>query len=100
MKGVAQTDELVASYAVSGKYAANVERILVEKYKMPPLRFQCCGWVSRTAREDKNPRNSGSYKDKKGRWYSISMSSEETVVQDWSRIPRFYVRVSIYLGEV
>jgi hypothetical protein len=100
MKGAAQTDELVASYAVSGKNAAKVERVLVEKYKMPPLLFQCCGWVSTTAQGDKNPRNRGFYKDKKGEQYYISMSSEETVVKDWSRIPRFYVRVSIYLGEV
>jgi hypothetical protein len=100
MKGLEQTDQLVASYAVSGKHAAKIERVLVGKYKMPPLRFQCCGWVSTTAREDKNPRNSGSYKDKKGQQYSISMSSEETVVQDWSRIPRFNVRVSTYLGEI
>jgi hypothetical protein len=95
-----QTDELVASYAVSGKHAAKVEQLLVEKYKMPPLLFQCCGWVSTTRRGDKNPRNRGFYKDRKGNHYYISMSSEETVVKDWSRIPRFYVRVSIYLGEV
>jgi hypothetical protein len=99
-KGIAQTDELVASYTVSGKNATKIERLLVEKYKMPPLLFQCCGWVSTTARGDKNPRNRGFYKDKKGNQYYISMSSEETVVKDWSQIPRFHVRVSIYLGEV
>ncbi len=93
-----QSDRLIASYWVPGKDAAKVERFLTVRFKMAPLRFICCGWENYPSqpKQDKD----GFYKDKKGQQFSIRMASEETLVKDWNRIPRFNVRVETYLGEI
>ncbi|MGB8697891.1 MAG: DUF4952 domain-containing protein [Thermosynechococcaceae cyanobacterium] len=104
-----QSDQLVATYVVSGRDAAQVERFLVQGFKMAPLRFLCCGWENFYARDQKPARSKeGFYKDKRGRQFYISMGSGEAFLngqwfnerRDWPRIPQFTVRVTTSLGEV
>jgi Domian of unknown function (DUF4952) len=95
-----QSDQLIASYWVPGKNAAKVEHFLIERFKMAPLRFMCCVWENFPPPDKLSQNKDGLYKDKKGQQFYIHMASEETVVKDWNRIPRFNVSVQTYLGEI
>jgi hypothetical protein len=94
-----QFDRLEASYVVAGADAARVEDFLQRKYNLAPLRFVCCLWESTSG--DPNRPSHGSYTDKEGFYFQISMGSEETLLRDrkdWPNISKFHVRVIKYLG--
>jgi Domian of unknown function (DUF4952) len=96
-----QVDRLEASYTVTGKDAALVERYLRKQFRMAPLRFLCCGWESVTnSKNGGNQPGYGRYIDQNDRKFEIIMASEETVQKDWQQISRFNVRVTTYLGEI
>jgi hypothetical protein len=83
---------LIANYRVPGGQARRVERHLMKRTGMAPLRFMCCGWdLQRTARqrEGRIVRN--------GFAYNVHMHSEETLAKDWAQIPWFHVTVTAYL---
>ncbi len=80
-----QKADLRAVYTVKGSDAAKVEAFLRKQFGMNKLRFICCYWGS-------SPR---SYRYK-GYRYTISMVSEETVEQQWHRIPTFEVSILRY----
>lgn len=86
-----QLEILIVRYAVKGVDAANVEKILRQKFRMGKVRFVCCGWGSQN--------KSGSYQDQDGYRYDISMSSGETLEMNWRKIPKFEVVVNKYLTE-
>ncbi len=94
-----QFDRLESSYVVAGADAARVEEFLKKKFNLAPLRFVCCLWES-TSRDANRPSH-GSYTDKEGFYFQISMGSGETLLndrQDWPKIAQFHVRVTKYLG--
>jgi Domian of unknown function (DUF4952) len=94
-----QFDRLESSYVVAGADAAKVEKLLQQKFNLAPLRFVCCGWESTSG--DANRPSHGSYRDREGYYFQISMGSDETVLRDrknWPNIPQFHVRVTKYLG--
>ena len=52
-------------------------------------------------RDGNNFPGKGSYTDKDGWSFEVTMISEETILndrQDWHKIPEFYVRVTKYWG--
>jgi hypothetical protein len=94
-----QFDRLEASYVVTGADAARVEEFLQSKFNLAPLRFLCCGWESTSG--DANRPSHGSYTDKAGYYFQISMGSDETLLRDrkdWPNIPQFHVSVTKHLG--
>jgi len=86
-----QLKTLKAQYAVSGKEAKGVERELIQKFKMKPLVFRCCGW------EPEGPE--GFYIDNLQNQYQISMSSGETLEKKWEAIETFQVTVEKFLEQ-
>lgn len=89
----AQLRVLKATFTVAGKNAETVETELIKNFKMPSLRFVCCGWET-----------SGRYGSfvYEGYDLSVRMASGESLIQqreDWSKIPEFYVTVTLYLDE-
>ena len=92
----------VASYRVSGAHAHAVERYLIRRTGMGPLRFVCCGWQIVPVRRGApylgalpgGPEAVGSL--------AIRMASDETLIntrKDWAKIPHFGVQVMRYLEE-
>lgn len=96
----AQLDRLVSTYVVRGTDAAIVERFLRKEFQMSPLRFVCCGWEPSvvSTKDTVNTPRYGIYKDRDSYDCEISMTSGETLEKNWHLIPRFYVRVTKYLG--
>jgi Domian of unknown function (DUF4952) len=97
----AQVDRLVSTYVVKGTDAAIIERFLRKEFRMSPLRFVCCGWepvVVGNGQTINNPRY-GIYQDRDGYDCEISMTSGETLEQNWHLIPEFYIYVTKYLGD-
>jgi len=81
-----------ASYRVAGSRAAAVESYLAKELKIKKLRRTCCVWES----------TENSYRDRKARLYTITMSTEENVIgsrSQWPKIPYFYVTVDQYQEE-
>lgn len=82
-------------YRVPGKHAKQVEALLVRKYGMAPLVFECCGWFPKRGQNGSfkrsHPLADGAIAD-----YEIGMSSEETTERRWVHIGYFYVRLTIY----
>ena len=96
----ASVNELVASYVVKGSDAAEVEKLLQEKFGMAPLKFLCCGWEPIFVENNQNYPGYGSYTDQQGFDFRITMISQETLLndrQDWKNIPDFYIYVTKYL---
>ena len=89
----AQLRVLVASYSLDGKHAHEVESELNQNFKMPLLKYACCGWY--------NHMGHGSFVYKSYE-VSIRMFSEETILrqrEDWPKIPKFHVTATLYLDE-
>jgi hypothetical protein len=86
-----QIDQVIYRYTIPGKNAAVTETFLRQQFRMGKLRFVCCGWESSGQQ--------GSYQDQDGYYHRIEMSSEETVVKNWSQINKFHVRVVKYLTD-
>jgi len=82
-------------YKIPGQFAQNAESILIKKYGMEKLVFECCGWFPKNGKE-------GSFKhshymaDRSYASYVISMSSEETLEKNWNKIDYFYITLTIY----
>jgi len=76
---------LRATYSVEGKNAKYIEKKLIRRFSMKPLRFICCGWES--------PGGAGSFSDSANKRYSVSMHSGETLETNWDKIPEFVVTV-------
>ncbi|MEO0434243.1 MAG: DUF4952 domain-containing protein [Cyanobacteria bacterium J06656_5] len=96
-----QIDRFVASYVVKGAEAEAVETYLKEEFNLTSLRFICCGWDSLNIDGLSGPSN-GLYRDRFGNQFDVNMYSGETLIQDrgqWEKIPKFYVRITTYLGE-
>lgn len=77
-------DVFEARYRVAGTHAAAVESFLAREFKVKKLRLHCCLWES----------GETFYRHKQGRAFTISMSSEETIItrrKQWAKIPYFYV---------
>ncbi|NEP14315.1 MAG: DUF4952 domain-containing protein [Symploca sp. SIO2C1] len=92
---------LVSSYVVKGSDAAEVEKLLQRKFGMAPLKFLCCGWEPILVVGEDNTSGNGSYVDKDGYSFEVTMHSEETLLndrKDWPKIPEFHVRVTKYWG--
>jgi hypothetical protein len=84
-----QGEPWVARYRVAGRYAADVERYLVDRRMAKRFRRTCCLWES----------VNNSYRDRDGRLFLISVSTDETTIDRrsrWARIPFFYVEVAQY----
>jgi Domian of unknown function (DUF4952) len=84
-----QGEPFEATYRVAGTRAAQVETYLVREFKVKRLRRTCCVWES----------VQNSYRDKQGRLFIISMSTDETTIgarTRWARIPYFHVTVARY----
>jgi hypothetical protein len=92
-----QSDKLVSEYIVKGTDAAIVESFLHKKFKMSRLQHVCCNWEPTMT---SNGQHYGSYHDRAGYYYEISMGSGETVERDWNRIPLFYIHVTKYMSEI
>jgi len=78
-----------ASYRVAGSRAAEVESHLAREFNIKRLQRTCCLWESAQ----------NSYRDKQGRLFVISMSTEETTIDSrnqWAKIPYFYVKMDRY----
>jgi hypothetical protein len=93
-----QFDRLVSTYVVPGKDAASIESFLRKQFQMSPLRFVCCGWEPGIIGTQTNIPKYGNYRDRDGYDCEITMTSEETVEKNWKKIPKFYVRVTKFLG--
>ncbi|KRD46452.1 hypothetical protein ASE52_17490 [Acidovorax sp. Root275] len=90
-----QLRALIATYRVPGVQAAAVERYLVRRTGMAPLRFVCCGWEPRSGQQ-----GPGRLPGPAGQPMRVDMHSGETLVtcrSDWSQIPWFEVRVTLPL---
>jgi hypothetical protein len=88
-----QGKPLVATYRVAGSHAAAVEAYLVRTVKLNRLKRACCQWDSPASQ----------FRDRKGREYSITMGSGETLVSrraDWAKIPSFEVTVETFTEEI
>ncbi len=82
-----------ATYAVSGRFAAGTEALLVKTVGLNRLRRSCCQWDAR----------GHSFKDARGREFSITMTSVETPVAHragWATIPRFEIVVETLTEDV
>ena len=87
----AQLKTLKSEYIASGKDAKEVEQALVRNFKMKPLIFQCCGWMTN---------ENGHYLIEERPYdYEIFMFSEETLEKNWDQIKYFKVIVEKYLEE-
>jgi hypothetical protein len=82
-------------YIISGKYAQITETLLIKKYGMGKLVFECCGWFPKNGQEGtfrrSHPMANGAYAA-----YSIGMVSEETLERQWDKIENFYIGLTIY----
>lgn len=82
-------------YKVPGRFARIAESVLIKKYGMGNLVFECCGWFPKNGKEGtfKRPHYiaDGSYAS-----YTISMSSGETLEKNWNKIDYFYITLAIY----
>jgi len=79
-------------YRTEGKHAAEVEEYLVNVFKIKELRRTCCVWESAD----------NSYRDSHKRPVVISMSTEETAIDErsqWPRIDHFYVTIDLFRDE-
>jgi hypothetical protein len=78
-----------ARYRVAGAKAADVESYLAKELTLKTLRRTCCLWES----------VENSFRDKSGKLYVLTMSSEETTIdtrEEWAKIPYFFVTVNLY----
>lgn len=84
-----------STYSIPGKYARATEAMLIRKYGMAKLVFECCGWSPSRGKTGSfrraHPMADGAYAH-----YEISMSSGETVEKQWEKIGNFYITLSIY----
>lgn len=97
----AQLKVVVAHYTVEGKNAAKVESFLSKNFGMAALRFVCCGWSPRIARDrESSLPGDGKFFDN-GFRYEVTMLSGETGLsrQNWHQLPQFQVRVTKFLEE-
>lgn len=91
---------LEAKYRVSGPNASLIEDLLHKRYGMSLLKYACCGWESYA---DGQIEITDKFNDKFEALYeyndiSISMNSEETLIQErsqWNEVPYFYVYVRV-----
>ena len=81
-------------YKIPGKHAHATEALLIKKYGMGKLVFECCGWFPKNGREGYF-RRSHLMANNAYAVYSISMSSEETVERQWDKIGSFYITLTI-----
>lgn len=89
---------LQSDYRVKGAFAGPVEAHLVRTAGMPRLRFICCGWES-VPPDVRAQRTYGTYQAGE-RSYAISMTSQETMINQRSalhRVDYFAVTVLLYL---
>jgi hypothetical protein len=89
----AQIRVLRATYEVSGRNAATVEAVLIKRYGMAKLKFNCCLWEPKGGKQ-------GWFKGSRGYGSSVSMGSGETVYSkrsDWPKINIFLVTVELAL---
>ena len=84
-----------STYSIPGKYAHATEALLIRKYGMAKLVFECCGWMPAQGKGGSfrraHPMADGAYAH-----YEITMSSEETVERQWEKIGNFHITLSIY----
>ena len=88
-----QGKPLLARYRVEGRYAAAAEAYLVARVGLGRLKRICCYWGAA-------PRP---YRDRKGRAFTITLASEETVIGTraaWRRIPTFEIAVETFTEEI
>jgi|GEM_PF-4824131 len=82
-------------YKIPGQFAKSAESVLIEKYGMGKLVFECCGWSPKNGKEGTFKRShdmaDGSYAS-----YAISMTSKETFENNWDKIDYFYIYLTIY----
>lgn len=94
----AQVRTLEATYRVQGQHADSVEKYFIRHAGMRKLKFYCCGW------EPTIPvkmQGSAHIKVDKETVYDISMGAETPMSRrsGWSKIPWFYVNVTLDLEE-
>jgi len=84
-----------STYKIPGKYARATEAMLIRKYGMAKLVFQCCGWSPARGKTGSFRRAhrmaDGAYAS-----YEIYMASGETLERQWDKIENFYITLSIY----
>ena len=84
-----------STYKIPGKYARATEAMLIRKYGMGKLVFECCGWSPARGKTGSFRRDhrmaDGAYAS-----YEIYMASGETVEKQWDKIESFYITLSIY----
>lgn len=83
------------TYVISGRHARAAEAMLMHRYGMGKLVFECCGWFPEKGKTGYF-RRSHRMADGSEAIYVISLSSEETAEKDWQKISRFYVTLTIY----
>jgi Domian of unknown function (DUF4952) len=93
-----QSDRSIAKYTVKGTEATIIESFLRQNFQMAPLKFRCCGWEPVTV--PGSDRRYGTYRDRSGYYYEISMGSEETVEKNWDKISIFYVSVTKFMSDI
>lgn len=84
-----------STYKIPGKYARATEAMLIRKYGMGKLVFECCGW-SPARWKTGSFRRTHRMADGAYGAYQIYMSSGETVEKQWDKIESFYITLSIY----
>lgn len=84
-----------STYSIPGKHARATEAMLIKKYGMAKLVFECCGWSPSRGKAGSfrrpHPMADGAYAH-----YEISMASGETVEKQWDKIENFYITLTIY----
>jgi Domian of unknown function (DUF4952) len=93
-----QSDRSIARFTVKGTDAKEIESFLRKNFQMAPLKFRCCGWEPVTVTG--SDRRYGTYRDRSGYDYQISMGSGETLEKNWNRIPEFHVHVTKFMSDI
>lgn len=83
-----------STYSLPGKYARTTEAMLVRKYGMGKLVYECCGWSPAKGKAG-NFRRGHAIADGTFVSYEISMGSEETAEKQWDKIENLYITLTI-----
>lgn len=75
-----QLRQRVAEYSIPGRDARALEARLEQRFGLQPLRFVCCGWEAPSV-------------------YAPHPAGRPYGYEDWTRIDRFHVRVTLFLEE-
>lgn len=94
-KPTAKSQNMCTSvYKISGEHAHIAETLIIRRYGMHKLVFECCVWSPENGQAGyfrrSHPMASGAHAS-----YTISMHSDETLQKQWNKIENFYITLAI-----